>query len=95
VSEINAHAEQNGETYHSLDGYAQSMFANIMFAKGLAGRNKSISSFSVSPGSKYTIQSVSYAISRIQTPEQISKPLFHPNKSPPGYSPKNEVLSSP
>lgn len=52
VSEMNAHAGQNGETYHSLDSYAQSMFANIMFAKGLAERNKSISAFSVSPGSK-------------------------------------------
>lgn len=80
---INAYTEQNGETYHSLDGYAQSMFANIMFAKGLAGRHKSISAFSVSPGSKYTVQSVDYVVllinsdtrTNIQTyvsPEQVA-----------------------
>lgn len=40
---------QNGETYHPLDGYAQSMFANIIFAKSLAQR--SIAAFSANPGS--------------------------------------------
>ncbi|KAJ5218249.1 uncharacterized protein N7498_000348 [Penicillium cinerascens] len=38
----------NGETYHPLDGYAQSMFANIIFAKSLARR--SIAAFSANPG---------------------------------------------
>jgi len=42
---------QNGDTYHPLDGYAQSMFANIVFAKALAHR--SIAAFSANPGSKY------------------------------------------
>ncbi|OQE20540.1 hypothetical protein PENSTE_c013G00099 [Penicillium steckii] len=56
----------NGETYHSLDGYAQSMFANIMFAKGLAGRHKSISAFSVSPGNTRT------NIQTYVSPEQVA-----------------------
>ncbi|KAJ5664725.1 hypothetical protein N7462_011538 [Penicillium macrosclerotiorum] len=45
-----------GETYHCLDGYAQSMFANIQFAKSLASRclDRSISSFSVNPGNTKT-----------------------------------------
>jgi NAD(P)-dependent dehydrogenase (short-subunit alcohol dehydrogenase family) len=42
-------ALQKGETYHPLDGYAQSMFANIIFAKSLAQR--SIAAFSANPGS--------------------------------------------
>lgn len=45
---------QNGETYHCLDGYSQSMFANILFAKSLAQicAEKSVAAFSVNPGSK-------------------------------------------
>ena len=42
---------QNGETYHPLDGYAQSMFANIIFAKSLAQRSNV--AFSANPGSEY------------------------------------------
>jgi hypothetical protein len=41
---------QNGECYHPLDAYAQSMFANIIFAKCLAQR--SIAAFSANPGSE-------------------------------------------
>lgn len=45
---------QNGERYHSLDGYSQSMFANILFAKSLAQicADESIAVFSANPGSK-------------------------------------------
>ncbi|KAJ6026676.1 hypothetical protein N7499_004774 [Penicillium canescens] len=41
-----------GETYHCLDGYAQSMLANIQFVKSLAkiGKDRSISAFSANPG---------------------------------------------
>ncbi|CEJ57574.1 hypothetical protein PMG11_06263 [Penicillium brasilianum] len=46
----------NGETYHSLDGYSQSMFANILFAKSLAQicAEKSVAAFSVNPGNTKT-----------------------------------------
>ena len=47
-------ALQNGERYHSLDGYSQSMFANILFAKSLAQicADASIAVFSANLGSK-------------------------------------------
>ncbi|KAJ5591805.1 uncharacterized protein N7459_002174 [Penicillium hispanicum] len=46
----------NGETYHSLDGYAQSMFANILLAKSLAQKclGRSIAAFSANPGNTKT-----------------------------------------
>lgn len=45
---------QDGKTYHPLDGYAQSMFANIQFMKGLAASyaGRSMGAFSVNPGSE-------------------------------------------
>lgn len=47
---------KNGETYHPLDGYAQSMFANILFVKSLASQcvGRSIGAFSANPGSKFS-----------------------------------------
>jgi NAD(P)-dependent dehydrogenase (short-subunit alcohol dehydrogenase family) len=46
---------QNGERYHSLDGYSQSMLANILFAKSLAKicAEKAIVALSANPGSKW------------------------------------------
>ncbi|KAJ6086877.1 hypothetical protein N7467_005791 [Penicillium canescens] len=45
-----------GETYHCLDGFAQSMLANIQFVKSLAkiGKDRSISAFSANPGNTKT-----------------------------------------
>ncbi|KAJ5766363.1 uncharacterized protein N7511_003979 [Penicillium nucicola] len=45
-----------GETYHCLDGYAQSMLANIQFVKSLAkiGKDRSMSVFSANPGNTKT-----------------------------------------
>ncbi|KAJ5355286.1 uncharacterized protein N7496_012498 [Penicillium cataractarum] len=47
---------QNGERYHSLDGYSQSMFANILFAKSLAQicAEESVAAFSANPGNTKT-----------------------------------------
>ncbi|KAJ5455751.1 uncharacterized protein N7458_004015 [Penicillium daleae] len=46
----------DGETYHSLDGYSQSMFANILFAKSLAQicAKESVAAFSANPGNTKT-----------------------------------------
>ncbi|GLI80510.1 serine/threonine-protein kinase env7 [Penicillium ochrochloron] len=46
----------NGERYHSLDGYSQSMFANILFAKSLAQicAEKGVVAFSANPGNTTT-----------------------------------------
>ncbi|RJE17978.1 short chain dehydrogenase [Aspergillus sclerotialis] len=49
-----------GKTYHPLDGYAQSMFANIQFMKCLATSyaGRSMGAFSVNPGNiKLIVQS--------------------------------------
>lgn len=45
---------QNGEDYHCLDGYAQSMLAIILFVKSLSQlcETRSITAFSANPGSK-------------------------------------------
>ena len=54
---------QNGEDYHCLDGYAQSMQAIILFIKSLAKKyeSRSITAFSANPGSKYYSVSVNSA----------------------------------
>ncbi|KAJ5157629.1 uncharacterized protein N7482_008729 [Penicillium canariense] len=46
----------NGERYHCLDAYSQSMFANILFAKSLAQlcRDQSIAAFSANAGNTKT-----------------------------------------
>ncbi|CAG8007207.1 unnamed protein product [Penicillium olsonii] len=53
----------NGEDYHCLDGYAQSMQAIILFIKSLAKKyeSRSITAFSANPGSKYYSVSVNSA----------------------------------
>lgn len=45
---------KNGKNYHPLDGYTQSMFANILFVKSFARRylGRSIAAFSANPGSE-------------------------------------------
>ncbi|KAJ5114545.1 hypothetical protein NUU61_000304 [Penicillium alfredii] len=47
---------ESEEAYHPLDGYAQSMFANILFVKLLArvGADRSIAAFSANPGNTKT-----------------------------------------
>lgn len=60
---------QNGETYHPLDGYAQSMFANIIFAKSLAQR--SIVAFSAYPGSEYDPRPVDSLLSIADTKNNV------------------------
>ena len=51
---LNLELLQNGESYHTLDGYAQSMFANILFSKSIAEKRlgQSIAAFSANPGSE-------------------------------------------
>jgi len=45
---------QNGENYHCLDGYSQSMLAIILFDKSLSKMygDRSITAFSANPGSE-------------------------------------------
>ncbi|KAJ5626089.1 hypothetical protein N7510_002398 [Penicillium lagena] len=59
---------KNGETYHPLDGYAQSMFANILFVKSLARQcaTRSIGAFSANPGNTKT------NIQTYVSPEEVS-----------------------
>ncbi|CAL5867794.1 uncharacterized protein PFLUO_LOCUS2015 [Penicillium psychrofluorescens] len=59
---------KNGETYHPLDGYAQSMFANILFVKSLASQcvGRSIGAFSANPGNTKT------NIQTYVSPEEVS-----------------------
>ncbi|KAJ5818237.1 hypothetical protein N7474_003828 [Penicillium riverlandense] len=59
---------KHGETYHPLDGYAQSMFANILFVKSLASKcvGRSIVAFSANPGNTKT------NIQTYVSPEEVS-----------------------
>lgn len=45
---------QDGKTYHPLEAYSMSKFANVLFAKSLAKglADRHITAFSVNPGSK-------------------------------------------
>ncbi|CRL28872.1 Short-chain dehydrogenase/reductase SDR [Penicillium camemberti] len=46
---------ENGENYHSLDGYSQSMLAIILFIKSIAKKYRgSIAAFSANPGNTKT-----------------------------------------